>query len=205
MNNIPDPTLRRLPMYYQYLVRQRTIGQQFVSCTNIAEELNLVSVQVRKDLQSAGAVGKPKVGYEVKQLIGILEETLGYNYINEAFLVGMGNLGQALAAYREFEKCGMEIVATFDNSPLKIGRDYFGKRVFPLNKFENLAQRMNIKIGIITTPAQQAQEVADLMVSSGIEGIWNFAPIHLNVPKDVVVQNENLGAALSVFLSKARK
>ena len=205
MQTIPDPTLRRLPMYYQYLVRQRTIGQQFVSCTHIADELNLVSVQVRKDLQCAGAIGKPKVGYEVKQLIAILEETLGYNTISEAFLVGMGNLGQALAAYREFEKCGMEIVATFDTSPLKIGRDYFGKRVFPMNKLESMARRMGIKIGIITTPAQQAQEVADLMVDAGIAGIWNFAPIHLNVPDGVVVQNENLGASLSLFLSKARK
>ena len=82
----------------------------------------------------------------------------------------MGNLGQALTAHKEFEKCGMEIIATFDTSPLKIGRDYFGKRVFPLNKFKNLAQRMNIKVGIITTPAKNAQEIADMMVDAGIKG-----------------------------------
>jgi len=199
---IPEPTLRRLPMYYQFLKRQKKEGREFISCTHISNDLNLIPVQVRKDLQNAGAVGKPKVGYEVDTLISIIEGTLGYNNLNEAFLVGMGNLGQALSAHKEFEKCGMEIIATFDTSPLKIGRDYFGKRVFPLNKFKNLSQRMNIKIGIITTPAKNAQEIADLMVDAGIKGIWNFAPVHLNVPDDVTVQNENLATSLSVLLNK---
>jgi redox-sensing transcriptional repressor len=199
---IPEPSLRRLPMYYQCLIKAKNNGIKNISCTNIAEALDLIPVQVRKDLQSAGAVGKPKVGYEVEELIGIIKNTLGYNHSNEAFLVGMGNLGQALSAHKEFEKCGMEIIATFDTSPLKIGRDYFGKRVFPLNKFKNLTQRMNIKIGIITTPAKYAQEIADLMVDAGIKGIWNFAPTHLNVPDDVHVQNENLAASLSVLINK---
>ncbi len=199
---IPEPTLRRLPMYYQCLMKHKVSGREFISCTHIAEDLSLIPVQVRKDLQAAGAVGKPKVGYDVDTLISIIQNTLGYNHSSEAFLVGMGNLGQALAAHREFEKCGMEIIAAFDNSPLKIGRDYFGKRVFPLNKFKNLAQRMNIKLGIITTPAKNAQEIADLMVDAGIKGIWNFAPAHLNVPDDVYVQNENLAASLSVLINK---
>ena len=199
---IPDPTLRRLPMYFQCLLKYKVSGKEYISCTHISEELGLVSVQVRKDLQAAGAVGKPKVGYNVGELIGIIENTLGYNHSNEAFLAGMGNLGQALAAHKEFEKCGLEIIAAFDNSPLKIGRDYFGKRVFPLNKLKNLAERMNIKIGIITAPAKSAQEIADIMVDAGIKGIWNFAPVHLNVPDDVYVQNENLAASLSVLLNK---
>ncbi len=199
---ISEPTLRRLPMYYQYLKKQNENGREYISCTHISDALDLIPVQVRKDLQNAGAVGKPKIGYEVKTLIEIIEDTLGYNNIDEAFLVGMGNLGQALSAHKGFEKCGMEIIATFDTSPLKIGRDYFGKRVFPLNKLINLAQRMNIKIGIITTPANNAQEVADLMVEAGIKAIWNFAPVHLNTPDDVYVQNENLASSLSVLLNK---
>ena len=199
---ISEPTLRRLPMYYQCLLKQRAKKDEFISCTHIAKELGLIPVQVRKDLQSAGAIGKPKVGYNVEELIMIIQNTLGYNNLSEAFLVGMGNLGQALAAHNEFEKCGMEIIATFDTSPLKIGRDYFGKRVFPLNKFKNLTERMNIKIGIITTPANYAQEIAEIMVDAGIKAIWNFAPVYLNVPDDVYVQNENLASSLSVLLNK---
>ena len=87
---IPEPTLRRLPMYYQFLKRQKAQGREFISCTHIAEDLNLIPVQVRKDLQNAGAIGKPKVGYEVDTLISIIESTLGYNNSSEAFLVGNG-------------------------------------------------------------------------------------------------------------------
>lgn len=201
-NAIPEPTLRRLPMYYQYLIKQKAKKREYISCTHIANALELVPVQVRKDLQNAGAIGKPKVGYYVNTLISIIENTLGYNDLSEAFLVGMGNLGQALTGHKEFEKCGMEIIATFDNSPLKIGRDYFDKKVYPVNKFNELAKKMNIKIGVITTPAAYAQETADIMVEAGIMGIWNFAPIHLIVPDDVYVQNENLASSLSVLLNK---
>lgn len=199
---IPEPSLRRLPMYYQCLLKAKKEGAINISCTTIADDLDSIPVQVRKDLQSAGAIGKPKVGYIIDELVEIIQNTLGYNNTSEAFLVGMGNLGQALTAHKEFEKCGMDIIATFDTSPLKIGRDYFGKRVFPLNKFKNLVERMNIKIGIITTPAKNAQEIAELMVDAGIKGIWNFAPVHLNVPADVHVQNENLASSLSVLLNK---
>ncbi len=120
------------------------------------------------------------------------------------FLVGAGNLGQALLGYKEFDKYGLNIVAAFDISPFKISKEFFGKRVFPITKLGDLAKRMNIKIGIITTNTASAQKVADMMVDAGIKGIWNFAPTYINVPDDVIVQNENLATSLSILLSKIK-
>ncbi|MBN2878234.1 MAG: redox-sensing transcriptional repressor Rex [Clostridia bacterium] len=200
--NMSVPALRRLPLYYRCVIALKEEGKKFISCTDIGSRLELVPIQVRKDLQAAGATGRPKVGYEVDELETVLKEMLGYGKPTDAFIVGMGNLGQALTAHKEFERCGLEIVAAFDTSPLKIGRDYFGKRVFPLNKLVNLAQRMNIKMGIITTPAKSAQDIADIMVEAGIKGIWNFTPVHLNVPDDVYVHNENFMSSLSVLINR---
>lgn len=203
-NSISKPTLMRLPMYYHYLIKLRDAGVKNISCTTIATALGLVPIQVRKDLQNAGAVGKPKVGHDVSNLVSIIQHTLGYNNSNDAFLVGAGNLGQALIGYKEFEKYGMEIVAAFDTSVLKIGNMYFGKTVFSTTKFKDLAKRMNIKIGIIATPSKYAQNIADMMIDAGIIGIWNFAPVHLIIPEGVFVQNENLAVSLSVLLNKIR-
>lgn len=203
-NSISKPTLMRLPMYYHYLIKLRDAGVKNISCTTIATALGLIPIQVRKDLQNAGAVGKPKVGHDVSNLVSIIQYTLGYNNSNDAFLVGAGNLGQALIGYKEFEKYGMEIVAAFDTSVLKIGNMYFGKTVFSTTKFKDLAKRMNIKIGIITTPSKYAQNIADMMIDAGIIGIWNFAPVHLVIPESIFVQNENLAVSLSVLLNKIR-
>lgn len=199
---ITEPTLRRLPLYYDVLDELLSDEIVNVSCTTIANELSLIPIQVRKDLQQAGAIGKPKIGYDIKELMEILEQALGYNNTSDAFIIGLGNLGHALLGFDGFNDCGMNIVAAFDTDENKIDNEYFGKKVFHLNKLPELAKRMHINIGIITTPKSHAQEVADILVESGITAIWNFTSTNLHLPENIIVQNENLAISLSLLLNK---
>jgi len=164
----PLPSVRRLPAYLRFLQSLKAHGRDVVSCTHIADELGLVSTQVRKDLALTGIVGKPKVGYSVPDLIGAIQEFLGWNNTTDAFLVGAGSLGSALLGYSGFQEYGLNIVAAFDVDPAKIGEDIHGREVFPLEKLHDLALRMHVLIGVLTVPATAAQDVATFMVLSGI-------------------------------------
>jgi redox-sensing transcriptional repressor len=195
--SIPQPSLRRLPQYHHYLKDMEAKGISRVSCSVIGQDLGLVPVQVRKDLQYTGIIGKPKTGYSVSELILNIETFLGWNNINEAFLVGAGNLGTALLGHERFSKFGLQIVAAFDSDPAKIGQWIHERMVLPLDKLADLAQRMSIHLGIITTPADVAQSVADEMVKGGIQAIWNFAPVKLRVPEEIIVHNEDLYNSLA--------
>lgn len=205
---IPQPSLRRLPQYHHYLKDLEAKGISRVSCSDIGRDLNCVPVQVRKDLQYTGIIGKPKTGYSVPELILAIETFLGWNNINEAFLVGAGNLGTALLGHERFAKFGLRIIAAFDTDPTKVGQKIHEKAVLPLEQLSDLATRMSIHLGIITTPAETAQEVADEMVKGGIQAIWNFAPVRLKVPEHIIVHNEDLYnslASLSWELAKRFK
>lgn len=196
------PTLRRLATYYHYLKQLEGAGRDYVSCTRIAEYLTLDSTQVRKDIEATGLVGKPKVGYAVRSLITAIESFLGWDRLSDAFLVGAGNLGTALMGYTRFNRYGLNIVAAFDIDAAKVGQRVQGRDVLPLDKLTSLARRMHIAIGIITTPAEVAQTVANLMVAGGIRGIWNFAPVTLDLPDEVVVENVSLASSLAVLSSR---
>ncbi|HUO61655.1 MAG TPA: redox-sensing transcriptional repressor Rex [Candidatus Acidoferrales bacterium] len=199
---IPEPTLRRLPKYHHFLVGLREQGVTSVSCTRIGDSLGLLPVQVRKDLQYTGIVGRPKVGYELQELLDKIEQFLGWDNTNDAFLVGAGHLGSALLGYTKFEQFGLSIVAAFDADARKVGTQIHGKHVLPLEKVAPLAQRMGVHIGIITTPAESAQRVADLLVAGGVRAIWNFAPVTLNLPANIIVQNEDLYNSLAALSCK---
>ena len=199
---IPEPTLRRIPMYYQYLKTAEQRDQKFISCTEISEDLHLVPIQVRKDLAMAGAVGRPKVGYSVKQLLRDLEEFLGWHNNLDAFLVGTGSLGSAILGYSGFIEYGLNIIAGFDQDPDKVGTEIHGKTIFPMEKLPDLLRRMQVKIGILTVPAEAAQALADEMIAAGVKGIWNFSPVKIKAAPGVIVQNENLAASLAVLSKK---
>jgi redox-sensing transcriptional repressor len=195
--SIPQPSLARLPQYHHHLVDLEAKGITRTSCSVIGRDLGFIPVQVRKDLQYTGIIGKPKTGYSVPELIQAIETFLGWNNINEAFLVGAGNLGTALLGHERFSKFGLRIVAAFDTDPAKIGQWIHGKAVLSLDQLGDLAQRMSIHLGIITTPAEVAQAVADEMVKGGIPAIWNFAPVKLRVPEYIIVHNEDLYSTLA--------
>ncbi len=200
---IPEPTLRRLPIYYQYLKRMHDEKQfEYISCTRIGNDLNVLPIQVRKDLQVADAVGKPKLGYGVTELIHTIEDFLGWNNTTEAYLVGVGNLGSALLGYQGFREYGLNIVAAFDVDEKKVGTEVSGKKVLHAAKLPEMIRRMSIKIGILTVPASSAQQQADAMVKAGIHAIWNFSPVKINVPPGIIVQHENLASSLVVLSKK---
>jgi len=198
----PEPTLRRLPLYHHYLKALADRGRDVVSCTHIGTDLRLDPTQVRKDLAITGIRGQPKVGYRISQLLISIEEFLGWNNLTDAFLVGVGHLGQALLGYEGFRRYGLRIVATFDSDPSKIGTTIAGCQVLPCEKITDLARRMKIRLGIITVPATAAQQVAEAMAEGGITGIWNFAPVALSLPEEVIVQTENLASGLAVLSTK---
>ena len=134
MQPIPLPTLKRLPIYYQYLTKQAREGVSDISCATIARDIGLVAVQVRKDLQLTGAVGRPKTGYQVEQLLKALSRTLGYDNKTEMFLIGAGSLGKALMGYQRFQDYNIGIAAAFDASDAVVGTEIAGKLVFPLSQ-----------------------------------------------------------------------
>lgn len=202
--SISKQTLLRLPLYLNYIKQLGDNRPEHISATTIAEALRLNHVVVRKDLASVSSAGKPKIGYVTADLVKRLEDFLGYNDVDDAIIVGAGKLGRALLAYNGFQACGMNIVAAFDIDETLYEEDYFGKRVLPMDKLMDLCERLKVRIGIIAVPAENAQAICNLLVESGILAIWNFAPVHLDVPDDILVHNENLAASLAL-LSKQLK
>ncbi|MBA4251701.1 MAG: redox-sensing transcriptional repressor Rex [Chlorobiaceae bacterium] len=196
---IPEPTLRRFPQYIHLLKRLRKESTQYISSTTIADELELDSIQVRKDLAITGVVGKPKLGFDIDELISALSNILNWDNSTDAFLVGAGSLGSALLGYKNFNQYGLNIVAAFDNDPNKIGKTISGIEVLPLEKFGNMVERMKVHIGIITAPPEAAQKIAEVMVQSGIQAIWNFSSIHLKVPFNIIVEDALLTQSLGVL------
>lgn len=199
MNYVSRQTLERLPIYLSFLKTQDKSGPLNTSAKTIAEALGLTEIQVRKDLAAISDAGKPRIGYIIEELISDLEEFLGYKDVNDAILVGAGKLGKAFMSYKGFSDYGLNIIAAFDTSDEVIGTNEEGKPIFHMDKMEDLCKRMNIRIGIITAPANAAQKIADKMVKSGILAIWNFAPAHIDVPEQVLVRNENMAASLAVL------
>lgn len=202
VESVPELTLRRLPRYYHVLQRLQDAGHEVVSASLLAESLDIHPTQIRKDLAMTGSQGKPKVGHRISDLLTSIEAFLNWNNRSEAFLVGAGSLGTALLNYPGFQKAGITIVAAFDANPRKIGKKLHGVPVLPMEKFENLARRMHITIGILTVPEEAAQATADLMVRGGIEAIWDFSTAPLAVPPSVIVERVELYASLAVINRK---
>ncbi len=202
LKTAPLPSVRRLPTYLRFLHQLQAKGRDVVSCTHIADDLGLVSVQVRKDLAVTGIVGKPRIGYHIPELIAAIEGFLGWNNTKDAFLVGAGSLGAALLGFDGFKEFHLNVLAGFDVDSAKIGKPIHGKDIFAMEKLPNLVQRMHVLIGILTVPAAAAQEAADVMVRSGMRAIWNYTPVHLHVPDSVVVEDVKLAASLAVLSNR---
>ena len=206
MKNANEPVvmshqaIKRFPYYLKYLKQLNPEGGERVSASTMAADLKLYEVLVRKDLAAVSSIaGKPRVGFVVKDLIADIEDFLGYNNKDMAVLVGAGHLGKALLSYSGFDEYGLEIVAAFDCDRSVHGEHVGGREIFPMDKMDNLCARLNVRIGIISVPWSSAQAVCDLMIKSGIIAVWNFAPVHLNVPDNILVQNENMAVSLAIL------
>ena len=194
IEKVPEPTLRRLPWYLSVcrLLKQR--GEQYVSSTRLSKETSIVASQIAKDLSCVNIVGRTRVGYDIDNLLEVLEDFLGFTRMHKAFLFGAGKLGSALLNDTGLKQFGLEVVAAFDANPKVVGHSVGGIPVYHIND--------NVQIGVLTVPIDCAQEVADKMIVWGIRAIWNFTPLRIRVPENIVVQNTSLYAHLSLMFNR---
>jgi len=197
---ISQSSLKGLPFYLNHLKKENLLKHEFISAAQIAKDLNLSEIQVKKDLASVASFkGKPNVGHKVVNLINDIETFLGYRNTTNAVLVGVGHLGKALLNYQGFEEYGLKIIFGVDNNTNLIGKIINGVEVITMDKLIALCPRMHINIGIITIGKEDAQDVCNTLVKAGIKAIWNFAPVKLVVDDSVIVQNENMASSLAVL------
>lgn len=194
--------LKRLPVYMSYLTSLDIGDEEYISSSAVAAALDMNDVQVRKDLAAVcKSTGIPKKGFLVHDLISGISDFLGYADGKDAILVGAGNLGMALMSYRGFDNYGINIVAAFDTREDVIDNE----RIFDISRLGEMCKKLNVKIGIITVPNTSAQKVCDILVDSGILAIWNFAPVHLKAPENILVQSENMASSLALLSNHLRE
>src|SRR5947207_2259371 len=196
LDAIPDPAVRRLSLYLRQLEGFKRKDRKTISSKQLGESLGLTDAQVRKDLAYFGQFGHPGIGYRVEELIAKVKQILGTDKTWNVLLVGAGNLGRALMAYRGFDAKGFRLVAVFDNDPGKVGRRQGAFPVQPLSELAATIRAQNIRLGILAVPADVAQDVADQLVEAGIRGLLNFAPVSLTVPPDVALNAVDLAVQL---------
>lgn len=196
---VPEATVSRLSIYSRFLERLDKNGVTTVSSNEIAKGVGVSPAQVRKDLAYFGEFGTRGVGYNVKDLIHYILKILGLTRSWPVILVGAGNLGTALCAYRGFRDRGFNIVAVFDNDLLKIGKRIQDLEVLPVERAPEVVAEHGVRIGIITVPQSGTQEVADLLVKSGIDALLTFGPAVVQVPEHVIVRNVDLSIKLEIL------
>lgn len=201
---IPEPALRRLPWYLSYVKLLKNKGEVYVSSTQIAKEINVSASQIAKDLSYVDINGKTRVGYDISQLIDVLEDFLGFRSMHCAVLFGVGSLGAALLSDSGLEQFGLKILSGFDVSPELAGKEINGIPVYHSDEFIERNKIISADIGILTVPAEFAQQVANYMVEGGIRAIWNFTPFRIRVPEGIVLQNTSLYAHLAVMFNRLK-
>lgn len=193
----PKATFERLKLYHALLTQiSLEEKREYILSEEIAEALRITPEQVRKDFSFLETNGKPKVGYYIPELLSELDELFGTKERENIIIIGAGHLGQALANYKGFKDIGAQVVAIFDNDPGKIGQMVGELMILPLKDLPRVIRRFKVKIAAICVPEKAAQEVADLLVGYGIKAIWNFSTKILDLPNDIIVQNEDITRGL---------
>jgi len=192
---IPRKAIYRLSIYLRCLQRLKSNAIRTVSSDALAKAAGVKPTQLRKDLTYFGQFGTRGLGYDVEQLAAMITDLLGTKRLQPVVLVGVGNLGTALLSYRGFEQEGFEIVAAFDTQ-LDRRRNKVQQPIYGMDKLEEVVRERGVRMAILTVPATAAQEVTNRLVACGIAGILNFAPIMLQVPEEVMVNNFNVAIEL---------
>lgn len=187
-STIPDIVISRLPVYLRALERLSQEGQEVTSSHELGKRLGISSAQIRKDLSHFGGFGKQGTGYKIAFLKDQLRQVLKVEQEWEVALVGAGDLGSAVARYKGFSERGFHIAYVFDSSPEKIGKRIGSFAIRPIDDIHSVIAENGIKLAMIAVPAESAQEVAEILIASGVRAILNYAPINLNVPDNVHVQ-----------------
>ena len=200
---VPEVTVKRLSIYLRAL--NKLPDDRVISSQELADIVGATDAQVRKDLAYFGEFGIPGQGYHVEKLKGEVTHILALDQSWKLALVGVGKLGAALLAYPGFKRKEFQIIAVFDNDPKKVGKKVEGITIHPIEEIHKVLHKHNIKIAIITTPAEAAQDVANRLVEGGVEGILNFAPAHIRIPKGMKLKDVDLSMELETlfyFLSR---
>ena len=193
---IPRPTVKRLSLYLRELEARADRDEPTLSSKQLGQALGLTDAQVRKDLAYFGQFGHPGIGYKIAELTDRLRGILRSDRTWNAALVGAGKLGRALMGYELFRRKGFEVAAVFDSNPEVIGQVIVGHRVRPMKDLSSLVKERQIKIGILTVPAQSAQPVCDSLIDAGVLGILNFAPVRLDVRDAVSITSVDFSVSL---------
>lgn len=188
--------IRRLPKYYRYLSELLQKGINRISSQELSKLTGFTASQIRQDLNNFGGFGQQGYGYNVEELHKELGKILGLNNEYKAVVAGAGNLGNAIANYGGFKDAGFDIIGVFSRYYKDLPFDMEGLEVRDMSELEDFIKDNNVDIGIITTSKDNAQKVADIYIKSGIKGIWNFAPVDLVVPEDIVLENVRLSDSL---------
>ena len=185
---IPDIIVSRLPVYLRALRHKQAQGQQTTSSKELGEQVGISAAQIRKDLSQFGEFGKQGTGYNISFLVNKLREILKVERVWDVALVGMGDMGHALARYQSFSDRGFRVTMVFDSDPAKIGGHVGEFVIRDAREIVKLIREAGIKVAMVCVPAVAAQDVANQLVEAGVRAILNYAPISLNVPEKVRVQ-----------------
>ncbi|MBC8589132.1 redox-sensing transcriptional repressor Rex [Paratissierella segnis] len=191
--------IRRLPKYHRYLTELLEKGIRKISSQELSNLTGFTASQIRQDLNNFGGFGQQGYGYNVEDLHRELGKILGLDKKYNAIIVGAGNLGQAIANYKGFEDAGFKILSLFDRNPRMIGLKIRDIEVLDVETIKDYIANHKVEIGIITTPKESAQIIAQIYIESGIKGIWNFAPVDLVHPDNIVVENVRLNDSLFIL------
>ena len=197
--HVPKATLERLSLYYKTLQNLDNEEVVTTSAIELAEILDIKPEKIRKDLSMVGKFGMKGLGYDVIHLKTNIANILGLQNYWRLAIIGVGNLGAALANYEKISDWGFVIAALFDIDENKIGEEINGVRVYDFKKFASISRRKLIDIGVIAVPDDAAQEVANTLIEAGVKGIWNFTAVQIDAPKNVKVVEENLMTGLSAL------
>jgi redox-sensing transcriptional repressor len=188
--------VRRLPKYYRYLTELLNNDIDRISSKELSEKMGLTASQIRQDFNCFGDFGQQGYGYNVRELRNEISKILGLDKNYTTVIVGAGNIGQAVANYTRFEKLGFYLSGMFDANPRLIGIKIRDTEIKDVGNLAEFLKNNPVDIGIICVPQEQAQKVADIFVNSNIKAIWNFAPVDLNVPEHVIVENVHLSESI---------
>lgn len=195
-NRVSLAVVKRLPKYYRYLGMIADKGIIRVSSQELSNITGLTASQIRQDLNHFGGFGQQGYGYNVEELKSEIEKIIGIDKSYKAIIIGIGNIGRAIMNYRGFQDSGFNIVGLFDKSEDLIGQEFNGVVVQDVDHLADYMKKDKADIALIAIPADRAQQICEVLVDGGIGGIWNFAPIDLKLPKNVVLENVHLDESL---------
>ena len=193
---ISQAVIGRLPRYFRYLGELKDDGIERISSQELSAIMKVTASQIRQDFNNFGGFGQQGYGYKVEYLYEEIGKILGLHKIHNLIIIGAGNLGQALANYMNFERRGFLFHGIFDNNPALFGKKIRDLEVQPMEELETFVKENEIDIAVLTIPKASALEVAERLARQDIKGIWNFAHIDLNLPKEIQVENVHLSDSL---------